>query len=339
MEKILVTGAAGFIGFHTTKKLIDLGYEVIGLDNINDYYDINLKYDRLKELGIDRNKAEIQEKRVQSTLYPTFQFIRLNIEDRENIPALFANEKFDQVIHLAAQAGVRYSLENPMTYIESNIMGFTNILESCRYHKIKHLVYASSSSVYGKNEKIPFEETDQVDSPISLYAATKKANELMAHTYSHLYQLPTSGLRFFTVYGPWGRPDMAPMLFAEAMTSGLEIKVFNNGEMSRDFTYVDDIVQGIIVTLQNPDNQGNGYQLFNIGNGAPVPLLHFIECMENALNIKAKINFAAMQPGDVPNTWADTTKLNNLGYKSTTPIEEGVEKFVQWFNTYYKSKK
>ena len=243
------------------------------------------------------------------------------------------------MIHLAAQAGVRYSLENPMTYIDSNIMGFTNILESCRYHKIKHLVYASSSSVYGKNEKIPFEETDQVDSPISLYAATKKANELMAHTYSHLYQLPTSGLRFFTVYGPWGRPDMAPMLFAEAMTSGLEIKVFNNGEMSRDFTYVDDIVQGIIVTLQNPDNQGNGYQLFNIGNGAPVPLLHFIECMENALNIKAKINFAAMQPGDVPNTWADTTKLNNLGYKSTTPIEEGVEKFVQWFNTYYKSKK
>lgn len=192
MEKILVTGAAGFIGFHTTKKLIDLGYEVIGLDNINDYYDINLKYDRLKELGIDRNKAEIQEKRVQSTLYPTFQFIRLNIEDRENIPALFANEKFDQVIHLAAQAGVRYSLENPMTYIDSNIMGFTNILESCRYHKIKHLVYASSSSVYGKNEKIPFEETDQVDCPISLYAATKKANELMAHTYSHLYQLPTS---------------------------------------------------------------------------------------------------------------------------------------------------
>ena len=204
MEKILVTGAAGFIGFHTTKKLIDLGYEVIGLDNINDYYDINLKYDRLKELGIDRNKAEIQNKRVQSTLYPTFQFIRLNIEDKENVPALFANEKFDQVIHLAAQAGVRYSLENPMTYIESNILGFTNILESCRYHKIKHLVYASSSSVYGKNEKIPFEETDQVDSPISLYAATKKANELMAHTYSHLYQLPTSGLHFFTVYGPWG---------------------------------------------------------------------------------------------------------------------------------------
>lgn len=338
MQKVLVTGAAGFIGFYTAKKLIDLGYEVIGLDNINDYYDINLKYDRLNELGIDRTEAKQENNLVQSSIYNTFQFIRLNLEDRENLPALFKAHQFDSVINLAAQAGVRYSLENPMAYVDSNIVGFVNILEACRYNQIKHLVYASSSSVYGKNDKIPFGENDQVDHPVSLYAASKKANELMAHTYSHLYQIPTSGLRFFTVYGPWGRPDMAPMLFADAMTNDREIKVFNNGEMSRDFTYIDDIVQGIIITLQNPDTKGNGYQLFNIGNGSPVSLLHFIQCMENSTGITAQKNMMPMQPGDVPRTWADTTQLNALGYQSTTPIEKGVEQFVQWFNTYYKNK-
>ncbi len=338
MQKVLVTGAAGFIGFYTAKKLIDLGYEVIGLDNINDYYDINLKYDRLKELGIDRTEAKQENNLVQSSIYNTFQFIRLNLEDRENLPALFKAQQFDSVINLAAQAGVRYSLENPMAYVDSNIVGFVNILEACRYNQIKHLVYASSSSVYGKNDKIPFGENDQVDHPVSLYAASKKANELMAHTYSHLYQIPTSGLRFFTVYGPWGRPDMAPMLFADAMTNDRKIKVFNNGEMSRDFTYIDDIVQGIIITLQNPDTKGNGYQLFNIGNGSPVSLLHFIQCMENSTGITAQKNMMPMQPGDVPRTWADTTQLNALGYQSTTPIEKGVEHFVQWFNTYYKNK-
>ena len=336
MQKVLVTGAAGFIGFYTAKKLIDLGYEVIGLDNINDYYDINLKYDRLKELGIDRTEAKQENNLVQSSIYNTFQFIRLNLEDRENLPALFKAHQFDSVINLAAQAGVRYSLENPMAYVDSNIVGFVNLLEACRYNKIKHLVYASSSSVYGENDKIPFGEEDQVDHPVSLYAASKKANELMAHTYSHLYQLPTSGLRFFTVYGPWGRPDMAPMLFADAMTNGKAIKVFNNGEMSRDFTYIDDIVQGIIITLQHPDTKGNGYQLFNIGNGSPVSLLHFIECMETSLGITADKNMMPMQAGDVPRTWADTTHLNALGYQSTTPIEKGVEQFVNWFKMYFK---
>lgn len=336
MQKVLVTGAAGFIGYYTAKKIIDLGYEVVGLDNINDYYDINLKYARLNELGIDRNQAEIENNIVQSSTFPTFKFIRLNLEDRENLPQLFKTEQFDSVINLAAQAGVRYSLENPMAYVDSNIVGFVNILEACRYNKIKHLVYASSSSVYGENDKIPFGEEDQVDHPVSLYAASKKANELMAHTYSHLYQLPTSGLRFFTVYGPWGRPDMAPMLFADAMTNNREIKVFNNGEMSRDFTYIDDIVQGIIITLQHPDTKGNGYQLFNIGNGSPVSLLHFIECMETSLGITADKNMMPMQAGDVPRTWADTTHLNALGYQSTTPIEKGVEQFVNWFKMYFK---
>lgn len=335
MQKILVTGAAGFIGFYTAKKLIELGYEVVGLDNINDYYDVNLKYDRLKELGINRNEAVQENHLVQSSIYSTFQFIRLNLEDRENLPALFKAQQFDSVINLAAQAGVRYSLENPMAYVDSNIVGFVNILEACRYNKIKHLVYASSSSVYGENDKIPFGEEDQVDHPVSLYAASKKANELMAHTYSHLYQLPTSGLRFFTVYGPWGRPDMAPMLFADAMTNGRAIKVFNNGEMSRDFTYIDDIVQGIIITLQHPDTKGNGYQLFNIGNGSPVSLLHFIECMETSLGITADKNMMPMQAGDVPRTWADTTHLNALGYKSEIRIEKGVENFVKWYVKYY----
>lgn len=335
-RKILVTGAAGFIGFYLSKALLNLGYKVIGLDNINDYYDINLKYDRLKELGILREEAEQFNYLTKSSTEENFTFIRLNLEDRENLPKLFEEQGFEAVVNLAAQAGVRYSLENPMAYVDSNLVGFVNILECCRHNDIKHLVYASSSSVYGENEKIPFGENDQVDNPVSLYAATKKANELMAHTYSHLYHLPTSGLRFFTVYGPWGRPDMAPMLFADAMTNNKEIKVFNNGDMSRDFTFIDDIVQGIIITLDNPSNKKPAYQLFNIGNGSPVSLMHFIECMENSLGIKAKKNMMPMQSGDVPRTWADTTSLNQLGYKSTTPIEKGVQQFVEWFNGYYK---
>lgn len=336
MEKILVTGAAGFIGFHTVKKLIDLGYHVFGLDNINDYYDVNLKYSRLNELGIDRAKLA-DEKWVDSTSSENFSFIKLNLEDRKHLPEIFENIGFDYVINLAAQAGVRYSLENPMTYVDSNIVGFVNLLECCRNHKIKHLVYASSSSVYGANDKIPFEESDRVDEPVSLYAATKKANELMAYTYSHLFALPTSGLRFFTVYGPWGRPDMAPMLFADAMTHDREIKVFNNGDMSRDFTYIDDIVKGIVITLENQPQSDSHYQLFNIGNGSPVSLLEFIECMENALEIKAKKNHMPIQPGDVPRTWAETKQLNALGYKSKTSINEGVKNFVTWYKSHYQS--
>lgn len=335
-RKILVTGAAGFIGFYLSKALLKLGYTVVGLDNINDYYDINLKYDRLKQLGILREEAEQFNYLTKSSTEENFTFIRLNLEDRENLPKLFEEQGFEAVVNLAAQAGVRYSLENPMAYVDSNLVGFVNILECCRHNDIKHLVYASSSSVYGENEKIPFGENDKVDNPVSLYAATKKANELMAHTYSHLYHLPTSGLRFFTVYGPWGRPDMAPMLFADAMTNNREIKVFNNGEMSRDFTFIDDIVQGIIITLNNPSNKKPAYQLFNIGNGSPVSLMHFIECMENSLGIKAKKNMMPMQPGDVPRTWADTNSLNQLGYKSTTPIEKGVQQFVEWFNGYFE---
>ncbi|MFS4470851.1 NAD-dependent epimerase [Chryseobacterium sp. T20] len=333
MGKILITGCAGFIGFHLSKALLNLGYVVVGVDNINDYYDINLKYDRLKELGIHRSEAEKENNLVESFTFSKFSFIRLNLEDRENLPNLFKIQNFDYVINLAAQAGVRYSLENPMAYVDSNLVGFVNVLECCRHNKIKHLVYASSSSVYGENDKIPFCENDQVDQPVSLYAATKKANELMAHTYSHLYKLPTSGLRFFTVYGPWGRPDMAPMLFADAMTNNREIKVFNNGEMSRDFTYIDDIVEGIIVTLNHP-NKDNFYQLFNIGNGSPVSLLYFIECMENSLGLKASKKMMPMQAGDVVRTWADTTKLNELGYKCIVPIETGVSKFVEWFSDY-----
>lgn len=336
-KKILVTGAAGFIGYHLCESLIDLGYNVVGLDNINDYYDVNLKYARLAQLDIHREKAERWNSIVQSDSFPGFKFIRLDVADREAMPQLFKDEHFDAVIHLAAQAGVRYSLENPETYIDSNIVGFLTVLECCRHHRIKHLVYASSSSVYGKNKKVPFEEGDRVDYPVSLYAATKKSNELMAHTYSHLYQLPTSGLRFFTVYGPWGRPDMAPILFASAIAEDRPIKVFNHGDMKRDFTYIDDIVQGIRITLDSPPKAEQDlpyYQLFNIGNGSPVHLMDFIEKLEEAMGKKAEKQMKPMQPGDVPRTYADTAQLNALGYRSTTPIGEGVNKFVEWFKKY-----
>jgi len=337
MKNVLVTGAAGFIGYFTMQRLLTEGYSVVGLDNINDYYDVNLKYARLKELGFERAGVEQWNKEVYSNTNQKAVFIRLNLEDRENLPKLFEKYQFDAVIHLAAQAGVRYSLENPMAYVDSNLVGFVNILECCRYHKIKHLVYASSSSVYGENSKVPFSEEDRVDYPVSLYAATKKANELMAHTYSHLYQLPTSGLRFFTVYGPYGRPDMAPILFASAITENRPIKVFNNGDMSRDFTYIDDIVNGIVITLNNPpkvDFEQPYYQLFNIGNGSPVSLIEFIETLEKELGQVAEKNMMPMQPGDVPRTWADVTNLNTLGYKSTTDIQKGVQNFVEWYKEY-----
>lgn len=332
-KKILVTGAAGFIGYHTCKALLSKGIEVVGIDNINDYYDVRLKYARLAELGISLTRAEQWNVAANSTIDPKFRFIRMNIEDREQLPALFQQEQFDAVIHLAAQAGVRYSLENPMAYVDSNLVGFVNVLECCRHHQIQHLVYASSSSVYGKNEKIPFSEDDRVDHPVSLYAATKKANELMAHTYSHLYQLPTSGLRFFTVYGPWGRPDMAPMLFASAIMEGRPIKVFNHGDMSRDFTYIDDIVNGVLITLNSAPTEESEkpyYQLFNIGNGAPVSLMDFIETLENCMGTTAEKVMQPMQPGDVPKTWADTDNLKLLGYTSNTSFNEGLGKFVVW---------
>lgn len=338
-KKILVTGAAGFIGFHLCKLLLEQGVAVVGIDNVNDYYDVNLKYARLQELGIKRSDAEQFLRSVISDRYDQFKFVRMDLADREELSKLFQTEYFDAVVNLAAQAGVRYSLENPMAYVDSNVVGFVNLLECCRYHKIAHLVYASSSSVYGENAKVPFSEDDRVDYPVSLYAATKKANELMAHTYSHLYQIPTSGLRFFTVYGPWGRPDMAPILFASAITENRPIKVFNNGNMSRDFTYIDDIVQGIVITLNNPpsvEKELPYYQVFNIGNGSPVSLMDFIETLERNLGKVAEKNMLPMQPGDVPRTWADTKHLNALGYQSTTTITTGVAEFVKWYNNYIK---
>jgi UDP-glucuronate 4-epimerase len=329
--KILVTGTAGFIGFHLAKKLLERGDEVIGLDNINDYYDVNLKYARLNELGIERNEVE-EKKLVKSSSYENHSFIKASLEDAEMINKLFETEQFDAVCNLAAQAGVRYSLENPHAYIQSNVVGFMNILEACRNYDVKNLSYASSSSVYGLNKSQPFKTTDKTDTPVSLYAATKKSNELMAHTYSHLYGIQTTGLRFFTVYGPWGRPDMAPMLFADAITSDRAIKVFNHGKMSRDFTYIDDIVDGIIKVIDNPSD----FNVYNIGNNAPVSLMDFIETLENALDKKAEKNFMEMQPGDVESTYADTTPLvEDFGYKPDTDLAKGIGEFVTWYKGFY----
>lgn len=335
--KVLVTGAAGFIGFHLSMKLLKNGYEVVGLDNINDYYNINLKLDRLKQLGLSISDAEVFNIKTASEIYPNFSFYRMHLDNKEELFKLFNKEKFEVVCNLAAQAGVRYSIENPDVYIQSNIVGFFNILECCRFNKINHLVYASSSSVYGKNSKIPFSESDKVDSPISLYAATKKSNELMAFTYSHLYNLPTTGLRFFTVYGPWGRPDMAPILFADAISSNRSIKVFNNGDMERDFTYIDDIVEGVFRVIKSSVKSRENYKIFNIGSNRSIKLMKFIDLMEKAFSTEAVKEFLPIQPGDVQKTWADSTELiNNFGYHPDTKIEEGVEMFVNWYK-FWKS--
>jgi UDP-glucuronate 4-epimerase len=343
--KILVTGAAGFIGFHLVKYLINRGDTVVGYDNINDYYDVNLKYGRLKECGIEENSI-VKGKLIQSSLFPSFSFVKEDLENQSFLNDLFEKEKFDAVVNLAAQAGVRYSLENPQAYVSSNIVGFVNILEACRNFPVKHLVYASSSSVYGSNTHMPF----QVQHPVN-HAATKRSNELLAHTYSHLFKIPTTGLRFFTVYGPWGRPDMAPMLFADAITAGREIKVFNNGEMQRDFTYIDDIVQGIVKVIDKPavsNNHWNSdmpdpatsfapFKIYNIGNASPVKLMDFIGAMETALDQAAIKEFLPMQPGDVVATWADVDDLkNDLGYQPNTEINIGVKKFIEWYKSFYK---
>src|SRR5690554_7045761 len=317
--KYLVTGAAGFIGMYTAKRLLEQGHQVIGVDNLNDYYEPELKQHRLAQL----------------TPFANFTFVELDLANRENMAELFAAEKFDRVIHLAAQAGVRYSIENPFAYVDSNLVGMMTILEGCRHNKVQHLVYASSSSVYGMNDKIPFSETDQVDNPVSLYAATKKANELMAHSFSKLYGIPTTGLRFFTVYGPAGRPDMAPWLFTEAIIKGEPIKVFNHGKMMRDFTYIDDIVEGVI-RIQDVVPQGEiPYSLFNIGNNEPIELARFIKAIETALGKEAEKEMLGMQPGDVERTYADTARLEDaVGYKPATEIEEGIAKFVEWYKAY-----
>lgn len=332
--KYLVTGAAGFIGSAVTERLCALGHQVVGVDNLNDYYDVSLKQARL-----------------QRAANPLFTFIELDLADREGVAQLFADQQFDKVIHLAAQAGVRYSIDNPQAYADSNLVGHLTILEGCRHHKVKHLVYASSSSVYGLNHKTPFNTSDSVDHPISLYAATKKSNELMAHTYSHLYGVPTTGLRFFTVYGPWGRPDMALFKFTNAIMEGKEIDVYNHGDMRRDFTYIDDIVEGVmriqdVIPEPNPDwtvetgspaTSSAPYRVYNIGHGSPVKLMDYIEALEEALGIEAKKNFMDMQPGDVYMTYADTEDLfNATGYKPEVKVKEGVKAFVDWYRAYYQ---
>lgn len=329
--KILVTGAAGFIGFHLTRRLAERGDEVVGLDCINDYYDVNLKYGRLAENGISR-EAISDGVPVQSSRYGNYRFVKMKLEDREMLQALFEKERFDKVMNLAAQAGVRYSLENPYAYVDSNLSGFVNLLECCRHYPVKHLVYASSSSVYGTNAKVPFSEDDRVDNPVSLYAATKKANELMAHTYSHLYGIPSTGLRFFTVYGPWGRPDMSPILFADAMTKGEPIKVFNNGDMSRDFTYIDDIVEGTLRVIDKAPEGKPAYRIYNIGCGHPTQLMDFIHTIEACLGKKAVMKMLPMQPGDVYRTYADTSRLEKeMGYRPKVQLEEGIKAFVEWY--------
>ena len=348
--KILVTGTAGFIGFHQAKRLIARGDSVIGLDVINDYYDINLKFNRLEDTGIKRSLE--YGKLVQSSKHKNYQFIQLDLNDKEGMDRLFKEQKFDRVCHLAAQAGVRYSLTNPEAYIESNISGFLNILEACRHNSVGHLAYASSSSVYGANESLPFSTSDNIDHPISLYAASKKSNELMAHVYSHLFKVPTTGLRFFTVYGPWGRPDMALFIFTKAILEDKPIPVFNYGKMLRDFTYVDDIVEGITRVIDNPpkgNSNWNGkdpdpstskapFKVYNIGNNAPVRLMSFIEAIENKLGKTAEKEMLPLQAGDVPETYADVQDLiDDLGYKPSTDIQTGIDNFIDWYLDYFKT--
>ena len=335
--KILITGAAGFIGFHTCLKLTNLGHEVLAIDNLNDYYDTKLKFDRLNELGINKNDSQQYNKYAYSSRFKSLKFLKLDLVDNKNISALFKRENFDVVCNLAAQAGVRYSIVNPKSYVNTNILGFLNVLEGCRNNKVKHLVYASSSSVYGENQKVPFETTDNVDYPISLYAATKKSNELMAHTYGHLYGFKTTGLRFFTVYGPWGRPDMAYYLFAKAISNDKPIKVFNNGEMERDFTYIDDIVNAMARIIEKSIKKREHYKIYNIGNNKTESLLDFIKNIEVALEKKAIKELHPMQMGDVTKTYANIDELvKDYNYSPKTDIKSGIENFIRWFKSYYK---
>lgn len=336
---ILITGTAGFIGHHLSVTLAAAGYDVIGVDSLNPYYDPELKIDRLLDAGFRRADVLIDNGNATSARFPNLRFRRLAIEEADAVDKLFDDFAVDRVCHLAAQAGVRYSLTNPQAYVASNVAGFVNVLENCRRHGIVHLVYASSSSVYGLNDKVPFAESDAVEQPASLYAATKRSNELLAHVYSHLYGLPTTGLRFFTVYGPWGRPDMAYSLFSDAMLRGEPIKVFNRGEMSRDFTYVGDIVEGVrrVLLHERPAQEGVPSRMYNIGNGQPVSLLGFIETMERHLGVTARKEFLGMQPGDVVQTFADTAALErDYGYRAETGLEEGIGAFVGWYRRYYK---
>ena len=347
--KILITGTAGFIGFHLANKLLTRGDVVVGMDCINDYYDPNLKYSRLSNAGIKKESVEYG-KLVSSTNWENYQFIQLDLADKDGLNTLFENQKFDAVCNLAAQAGVRYSLENPSAYIDSNVVGFTNILEACRRYSVNNLAYASSSSVYGLNEKLPFSTSDNVDHPISLYAASKKTNELLAHTYSHLFGIQTTGLRFFTVYGPWGRPDMALFLFTKAALEGKPIDIFNNGDMLRDFTYIDDIVEGVSRVIDHPANSNlkwnasnpdpstssAPYRIYNIGNNNPVKLLDFISGIEKELGIVMEKKFLPLQMGDVPSTYANVNDLvSDLNYKPDTTIQEGISKFITWYREYY----
>ena len=352
-SEILVTGAAGFIGFHLTQKLLEAGRHVIGLDNINDYYDPELKYNRLAQTGI--NKNDISEgKVVTSTKYPNYKFYKSDLSNQKKLNEIFEKHKITKVVNLAAQAGVRYSLSNPHAYLNSNLEGFLNILEACRYYSVEHLVFASSSSVYGLNKQMPFSVHDNVDHPVSLYAASKKSNELMAHSYSYLYDLAVTGLRFFTVYGPWGRPDMALFLFVDAILKNKPIQVFNNGQMKRDFTYIDDIVQGIVRVLdkpaqKNPDWNGYkpdpssssaAYRIYNIGNNKPVQLLDFITAIESSLGKTARKVMMPLQAGDVPETWADVNELiHQMDYKPETDIQSGIKNFVDWYLDYYNLKR
>lgn len=356
--KVLITGAAGFIGYHLSKKLVEKNIDVVGLDNLNNYYSVNLKFARLNLLGIEINGINSLDILKQSKTHSNFSFIKCDLSDKAGMKKLFDEQQFDVVINLAAQAGVRYSLENPHAYTSSNIEGFLNILEGCRHHQIKHLIFASSSSVYGMSRKMPFKVYDRTDHPVSLYAATKKSNELMAYTYAHLYDVPCTGLRFFTVYGPLGRPDMAYFKFANLIRKGKPIDVYNHGNMARDFTYIDDIVESISRLIPKVPNKpkelpGNGvfrrkpndkhkstdspnYQIFNIGNGSPVNLLDFIEILEEQLGMKTEHNMMPMQPGDVEKTWADVSELHDhIQYKPTVNIREGITRFVEWYHSYY----